>query len=107
MAASAARERWLRESVLNSTRTQPNRSKACSSINSFASVLAPVPHADGVNHVQPISSARSSGRNDRNLVLPIGRSLAASVAKGTSLPSVAAARACANHSWKRSGVSAT
>ena len=65
IAASAARERSLRESVLNSTRTQPSVSKACSSISSFASTLAPVRQARGLSQVQPISTTRSAGRTLR------------------------------------------
>ena len=60
-AAIAPRERSLRASVFSSTRRQPSRSNACSSISSFASTFTPVPHASGVSHVQPISMLRCSG----------------------------------------------
>src|SRR5689334_8782385 len=64
-AASAARERSLPASVLNSTRRQPSRSKAWPSRSSFASVFAPLPQASGTIQLQPISSTRSSGRTAR------------------------------------------
>ena len=65
IAASAARERSLRASVLNSTRTQPRVSKACPIISSLASTLAPVRQALGVSQVQPISTTRSGRRTLR------------------------------------------
>jgi enterochelin esterase family protein len=64
-AASAARERSFRASVLNSTRRAPSRSKACSSMSSFASAFAPVLQAARASHVHPISSTRCSGRSSR------------------------------------------
>ena len=59
--ASAARDRPFVASVLNSTRRKPSSSNACFSSRYFASVFAPVPHADGASHVFPISTTRSSG----------------------------------------------
>ena len=64
-AAIAPRERSLRASVFSSTRRQPSRSKACSNISSFASMLTPLPQTSGVSHVQPISRLRCSGRRAR------------------------------------------
>lgn len=71
-AARAARERALRASVLNSTRWQSIRSKACLSISSLASMLTPVSHAEGVSQVHPISRPWCSGRRVRKRVLPMG-----------------------------------
>ena len=48
----------VQRSVLNSTRLQPRRPKACSSINSLASVFTPVRCQAGATHVQPISTRR-------------------------------------------------
>ena len=64
-AAIAPRERSFRASVFSSTRRQPSRSKACSNISSFASMLTPLPQTSGVSHVQPISRLRCSGRRAR------------------------------------------
>ena len=47
-AAIAPRERSLRASVFSSTRRQPSRSNACSSMSSFASTLMPVAQTSGV-----------------------------------------------------------
>jgi hypothetical protein len=55
----------LRLSVLNSTRRHPRRSKACPSMRSLASTLAPVPQREGTSQVHPISSPRCSGRSAR------------------------------------------
>src|SRR5262249_3939915 len=66
--ASAARERALSASVLNSTRRKHSSSNACCNRSSFASVFAPVPHAAGTIHVFPISATRSSSRTFRKLV---------------------------------------
>jgi hypothetical protein len=61
--------------------------------------LAPVPHADGVIHVQPISIPRSSGRGVQKLVLPIGRpERASSVAKCDEVPNTRARTAPSNQS---------
>ena len=57
-AASAARERSLRASVLNSTRMQPSSSNASPSISSFASMLAPVSPGPGAAR-----SSRSRARH--------------------------------------------
>jgi hypothetical protein len=64
-AESAARERSLRASVLNSTRTHSSVSKAWRIISSFASTLAPLRQALGLSQVQPISTTRSAGRTLR------------------------------------------
>ena len=61
-AASAARERPFFASVLNSTRSSPSDSNACCRSRYFASVFAPVPHADGVDPRVADLDQRSAGR---------------------------------------------
>src|SRR5213596_1710780 len=58
MRSSAARDRSLSASVLNSTRIQPSVSNACRSNRYFASVLIGVRCASRASHVQPISRRR-------------------------------------------------
>ena len=85
--ASAARERALRASVLNSTRLQRSTSKQCVSWSSFASVFAGPRWNAGVSQVAPISSRLCVGSIARYEVEPITRPLArSSVAKGRAVP---------------------
>jgi hypothetical protein len=56
MRSIARRERVLRESVFNVTRSTPQSSKAWLSISSLASGLQPVRWADGASQVLPISA---------------------------------------------------
>jgi hypothetical protein len=55
--AMAARERWLRASVLRSTRSADQWVKAWSNSSSLASALMPVPWAEAASQVKPISIA--------------------------------------------------
>jgi hypothetical protein len=57
----ARRDRWLRASVFQSTRTTPSSSNACWRRSSFASALIPVRCADAASHVPPISTAPDQG----------------------------------------------
>ena len=59
MLRSPARACRLRTSVLNSTRSAPNTSKACRSSRYFAHRLTPRPRKSRPSHDQPISSRRS------------------------------------------------
>jgi hypothetical protein len=56
MRSIARRERPLRASVFNVTRSTPQISKAWPSISSLASVLQPVRWTDGASQVLPISA---------------------------------------------------
>src|SRR5262245_9509489 len=102
-AARAPHERSLEASVLNSTLRQPQLSNACCSCRSLASTFAPVPHADGCSHVQPISTERCSGLSARKRVEPTTWSWWI-VTKGISVPAAAAPSAWPNHSDHASGV---
>lgn len=53
----ACRDRWLRASVLKSTRATFRVSNACVIRSSFDSALMPVRCAEAASHVQPISIA--------------------------------------------------
>ncbi len=58
----ARRDRRLRASVFQSTRTTPSVSNAYSRSSSFASALIPVRCAEAASHVQPISTAHRPSR---------------------------------------------
>ena len=60
--AIACRDRWLRASVVHSTRYTRSVSNAWVSSSSLDSALIPVRCADAASHVPPISTANSSSR---------------------------------------------
>src|SRR3982750_2554856 len=77
-ASSARRDSTFLASVLNSTRIAPQRSKACSSISSLASTLAPLDQAAG-------AEARAADRAAGRLVDGHERDLASGHALGERL----------------------
>jgi hypothetical protein len=66
----AVRDCWFSASVLNSTRKDPQCSKAWQSIRYFASVFTAVLCQDGTIHVEPISTRRLETSMFMNRVLP-------------------------------------
>jgi hypothetical protein len=71
MRSIARRERALRESVFNVTRSTPQVSKAWLSISSLASVLHPVRWAEDASQVLPTSATVGIG-SGRDVELPGG-----------------------------------